>query len=50
MDKLKDSDLREAIQRKYANTPSMPADFEKSIMNRIMKDRDEQINSKSNKC
>lgn len=38
MDKLKDSDLREALRRKYANTPSKPADFEKNIMNRIMKD------------
>jgi hypothetical protein len=35
---FKDYDLREALRRKYANTPSMPADFEKSIMNRIMKD------------
>ena len=35
---FKDSDLREVLRRKYANTPSMPADFEKNIMNRIMKD------------
>ena len=38
MDKLKDSDLREAIRRKYANTPHVPADFEENIMNRMMKD------------
>ena len=27
MDKLKDSDLREALRRKYVNTPHVPADF-----------------------
>jgi hypothetical protein len=37
MDKLKDSDLREALRRKYVKTP-VSADFEENIMNRIMKD------------
>ena len=41
MDKLKDSDLREALRRKYVKTPPVPADFEENIMNRIMKDWDE---------
>ena len=35
---FKDSDLREALRRKYANTQSMHAYFEENIMNRIMKD------------
>lgn len=35
---FKDSDLREALRRKYANTPPIPADFEENIMNRMMKD------------
>ena len=38
MDKLKDSDLREAIRRKYANTPTLPADFKERIMKGILKD------------
>ena len=38
MDKLKDSDLREALRRKYVKTPPVPADFEENFMNRIMKD------------
>ena len=38
MDKLKDSDLREAIRRKYVNIPQVPIDFEEIIMKRIQKD------------
>ena len=35
---FKDSDLREAFRREYANTPHVSADFKVNIMNRIMKD------------
>ena len=41
MDKLKDSDLREAIRRKYVNIPQVPIDFEEIIMKRIQKDWNE---------
>ena len=27
MNKIKDTDLREALHRKYAETPKLPADF-----------------------
>ena len=30
-----DSDLREALQRIYANTPTLPADFTERIMKRV---------------
>ena len=33
--RFKDSDLREALRRKYANTPQVSADFKESIMKRI---------------
>ena len=36
--RFKDSDLREALRRKYANTPTLPADFKKRIMKGILKD------------
>lgn len=35
MNRFKDSDLREALQRKYANTPQVPADFSENIKKRI---------------
>ena len=35
MNRFKDSDLREALRRKYANTPQVPADFNENIMKRI---------------
>ena len=35
MNKLKDTDLREALRRKYANTPQLPDDFMDSIMKRM---------------
>ena len=38
MKTFKDSDLRKAIQRKYADTPPIPAEVKENIMNRIMKD------------
>ncbi len=31
----KDTDLREALQRKYANTPQIPADFSERLMKRM---------------
>ena len=36
--RFKDSDLREALRRKYANTPTLPADFKERIMKGILKD------------
>ena len=33
----KDTDLREALQRKYANTPQLPADFSERLMQRMEK-------------
>ena len=36
--RFKDSDLREALRRKYANTPTLPADFKERIMKGIQKD------------
>ncbi len=33
-----DSDLREALQRIYANTPPPPADFTERILKRVLKD------------
>ena len=35
MNRFKDSDLREALRRKYSNTPHVPADFKENIMKRI---------------
>ncbi len=35
MNRFKDSDLREALRRKYVNTPHVPADFNENIMKRI---------------
>ena len=35
INRFKDSDLREAIRRKYANTPHEPSDFNENIMKRI---------------
>jgi hypothetical protein len=35
MNKLKDTDLREALRRKYANTPQLPNDFMDSVMKRM---------------
>ena len=35
MNRFKDSDLREALRRKYANTPQVSADFKENIMKRI---------------
>ena len=35
---FKDTDLREALRRKYANTPTLPADFKERIMKGILKD------------
>ena len=35
--KFIDSDLREALRRMYANTPSLPADFKERIMKGIKK-------------
>ena len=35
MNKLKDTDLREALRRKYANTPQLPDDFMDSVMKRM---------------
>ena len=32
INRFKDSDLREAIRRKYANTPHEPSDFNENIM------------------
>ena len=34
-DKFKDTDLREALRRKYANTPQLPADFMASMEKRL---------------
>ncbi|MBQ4210827.1 MAG: hypothetical protein II658_07475, partial [Prevotella sp.] len=31
----KDTDLREALRRKYANTPQIPADFSERLMKRM---------------
>ena len=36
--RFKDSDLREALRRKYANTPTLPAGFKERIMKGIQKD------------
>ena len=36
--RFKDTDLREALRRKYANTPTLPADFKERIMKGILKD------------
>lgn len=38
MKTFKDSDLREAIKRKFADTPPIPADFKERLLNRILKD------------
>ena len=35
MTTFKDTDLREALRRKYANTPTLPADFMEKMMLRI---------------
>lgn len=35
MKTYKDTDLREALQRKYANTPQIPADFSERLMKRM---------------
>ena len=35
---FKDTDLREALRRKYANTPTLPADFMEKMMKRVQKD------------
>jgi len=35
MNRFKDSDLREALRRKYANTPHVPAEFNENIKKRI---------------
>ena len=35
MNRFKDSDLREALRQKYANTPQVPADFNENIIKRI---------------
>ena len=35
MNRFKDSDLREALRRKFANTPQVPVDFKENIMKRI---------------
>ena len=32
---FKDTDIREALRRKYANTPTLPADFTERIMKRV---------------
>jgi hypothetical protein len=32
--RFKDTDIREALRRKYANTPTLPADFKERIMKR----------------
>ena len=34
---IKDTDLREALRRKYANTPTLPADFKEKKM-KILRD------------
>ena len=34
MNRFKDSDLREALRRKYANTPHVPADLKEYIIKR----------------
>ena len=36
--KFIDTDIREALRRKYANTPTLPADFKERIMKGIQKD------------
>ena len=36
--KFIDTDIREALRRKYANTPTLPADFMERIMKGILKD------------
>ena len=38
----KDTDLREALRRKYANTPQIPADFSERLMKRM----EESVSSK----
>ena len=48
--RFKDSDLREALRRKYANTPTLPTDFKEKMMKRVLKDRNEQIIVKSTSC
>ena len=35
---FKDTDLREALRRKYANMPTFPADLKETIMKGIQKD------------
>ena len=35
MKRFKDSDLREALRQKYANTPQVPVDFNENIKKRI---------------
>jgi hypothetical protein len=35
---FKDTDLREALRRMYANTPPPPADFTERILKRVLKD------------
>ena len=35
MKTYKDTDLREALRRKYANTPQIPADFSERLMKRM---------------
>ena len=32
---FKDTDIREALRRKYANTQTLPADFMERIMKRV---------------
>ena len=38
MTTFKDTDLREALRRMYANTPPPPADFMERILKRVLKD------------
>ena len=38
MKTFKDSDLRKAIQRKYADTPPIPAEFKERFLIRILKE------------
>ena len=53
---FKDTDLREALRRQYANAPTLPADFMERIMKRNIpnpakvEDRNEQIIVKSTSC
>ena len=46
MTTYKDTDIREALRRKYADTPQLPADFTERLMQRTTKMRPVVVNNK----